>query len=92
MLSAVRSTIYHVLNWADKTLGPPVAIDTFNEFQLRDIGLTRDQEHIRARVGDAADPWQWPEEDAWTKPQPSRESNGKTSSCHCLAAGGGGKE
>ncbi|MBD9595403.1 MULTISPECIES: hypothetical protein [unclassified Ensifer] len=73
MLSAVRSTIYHVLNWADKTLSPPVAIDTFNEFQLRDIGLTRDQEHIRARVGDAADPWQWPEEVASTKPQPSRE-------------------
>jgi hypothetical protein len=72
MLSAVRSTVYHVLNWVDKTLSPSVAIDTFNEFQLRDIGLTRDQEHIRARVGDASDPWHWPEEeDAPTKPQTS---------------------
>lgn len=62
MLNAVRSTIYRALNWADKALSPPVAIDTFNEFQLRDIGLTRDEEHIRARVGDTADPWHWPEE------------------------------
>lgn len=72
MLSAMRSMIYHVLNWSDRTLSAPVAIDTFNEFQLRDIGLTRDQEHIRARVGDTADPWHWPEEaeeDVSTKPQ-----------------------
>ncbi|WP_077963177.1 hypothetical protein [Ensifer adhaerens] len=72
MLSAVRSTIYHVLNWAGNALNPTIAIDAFSEFQLRDIGLTRDLEHIRARVGDTADPWHWPEEDASTKPQPSR--------------------
>ncbi len=72
MLSAVRSTIYHVLNWAGNALSAPAAIDGFNEFQLRDIGLTRDQEHIRARVGDASDPWHWPEEeDTPTKPQAS---------------------
>ena len=61
MLSAVRSRIYRVLNWADKALSSPVAIDTFNEFQLRDIGLTRDQEHIRARAPETADPWHWPD-------------------------------
>ncbi|HEV7319731.1 MAG TPA: hypothetical protein VGO04_14130 [Ensifer sp.] len=73
MLSAVRSTIYHVLNWADKALSSPVAIDTFNEFQLRDIGLTRDQDHIRARVGDTTDPWHWPDEcSPKTQPLPER--------------------
>ncbi|HEV7310034.1 hypothetical protein [Ensifer sp.] len=74
MLNAVRSTIYRILNWADKALGPSVAIDTFNEFQLRDIGLTRDQDHIRARVGDTTDPWHWPEEcPEPAKPQPARQ-------------------
>ncbi|KQX06004.1 hypothetical protein ASD01_10400 [Ensifer sp. Root423] len=76
MLSAMRSTIYYVLNWADKTLSPSVAIDTFNEFQLRDIGLTRDQEHIRPRIGDTADPWHWPEEEASSVPQTSAGCKG----------------
>ncbi|MGF6158189.1 hypothetical protein M2267_003456 [Ensifer sp. KUDG1] len=74
MLSAMRSMIYHVLNWADRTLSAPVAIDTFNEFQLRDIGLTRDQEHIRARVGDTADPWHWPEEPDPVPVQPAAKA------------------
>ncbi|OCP00353.1 hypothetical protein BC374_08975 [Ensifer sp. LC13] len=74
MLSAVRSTIYHVLNWTERALRPSTPIDAFNEFQLRDIGLTRDQEHIRARVSDAADPWHWPVECAeQQRPAPARQ-------------------
>ncbi|MBD9651695.1 hypothetical protein IB267_25410 [Ensifer sp. ENS09] len=66
--------IYHALNWADRTLSAPVDIDTFNEFQLRDIGLTRDQEHIRAHVGDTADPWHWPEEPKPVPVQPAAKA------------------
>ncbi|MEI3850970.1 hypothetical protein [Ensifer sp. CCNWLY38] len=73
MLSAVRSTILHALNWAGNALNPTIAIDTFSEFQLKDIGLTRDQETIRARVGDIADPWHWPKEDNPRKSPPSPE-------------------
>ncbi|MBK5568552.1 hypothetical protein [Ensifer sp. SSB1] len=71
MLSALRSTILHVLKRAGNVLSPTIAIDTFSEFQLRDIGLTRDHENIRARVGDVADPWHWPKDDNAQKPQPS---------------------
>ncbi|WP_429813981.1 hypothetical protein [Ensifer sp. B1-9] len=71
MLSAVRSTILHVLKQAGSALNSTIAIDTFSEFQLRDIGLTRDHETIRARVGDVADPWHWSKEDTSFAPKPS---------------------
>lgn len=60
MLNAVRSTIYHVLNLAGKAVRPTVAIEAFNELQLRDIGLTRDEERIRVRVADVGDPRRGP--------------------------------
>lgn len=58
MLSALRSIIRHVLSVAKRAADATTTIDTFSEFQLRDIGLTRDNEDIRARAGDVAVPWQ----------------------------------
>ncbi|OCP35214.1 hypothetical protein BC360_07910 [Ensifer sp. LC163] len=58
MLSALRSTIRHVLSAARRAADATTTIDTFSEFQLRDIGLTRDNEGIRVRAGDIAVPWQ----------------------------------
>jgi hypothetical protein len=75
MLSAVRSAIRHVLKRAGSTLNPTIAIDTFSELQLKDIGLTRDHETIRARVGDVADPWHWSKEDPSSAPKPSPKSD-----------------
>lgn len=58
MLSALRSIIRHVLSVARRAADTTTTIDTFSEFQLRDIGLTRDNEGIRARSGDVTVPWQ----------------------------------
>ncbi|KQU82003.1 MULTISPECIES: hypothetical protein [Ensifer] len=58
MLSALRSIILHVWTSAKRAADATTTIDTFSEFQLRDIGLTRDNDSIRARAGDVADPWQ----------------------------------
>lgn len=58
MLSALRSIIRHVWTFARRAAETTTSIDTFSEFQLRDIGLTRDNDGIRARAGDIAVPWQ----------------------------------
>lgn len=58
MLSALRSIIRHVLSVTKRAADATTTIDAFSEFQLRDIGLTRDNEGIRARAGDLAVPWQ----------------------------------
>lgn len=59
MLSALRSIIHHVWTLAKRAADTTTTVDTFSEFQLRDIGLTRDNDGIRARAGDIAVPWQW---------------------------------
>ncbi|MEI2297304.1 hypothetical protein [Ensifer sp. MJa1] len=61
MLEAARSTIRHVLTWAGETIRPTVSLEAFSEIQLRDIGLTRDEERIRARVADIAVPYNPPQ-------------------------------
>jgi hypothetical protein len=58
MPSALRSIIRYVWSFARRAADVTTSIDTFNEFQLRDIGLTRDNDSIRARAGDVAIPWQ----------------------------------
>ncbi|MGF6174495.1 hypothetical protein [Ensifer sp. 4252] len=58
MLSALRSIIRHARTLARRAADVTTTIDTFSEFQLRDIGLTRDNERILARAGDIAVPWQ----------------------------------
>ena len=58
MLSALRRIIRHVLDLTKRTADTTTTIDTFSEFQLRDIGLTRDNDSIRARAGDGVAPWQ----------------------------------
>lgn len=58
MPSALRSIIRDVWTFARRAADVTTSVDTFNEFQLRDIGLTRDNDSIRARAGDIAAPWQ----------------------------------
>ncbi len=58
MPSALRSIIHHVWTFAKRAADATTPVDTFSEFQLRDIGLTRDNDSIRARAGDIAIPWQ----------------------------------
>ncbi|RDL47076.1 hypothetical protein BLJAPNOD_05915 [Ensifer sp. M14] len=58
MPSALRSIIRHVWTLARRAADTTTTVDTFSEFQLRDIGLTRDNDGIRARAGDIAVPWQ----------------------------------
>lgn len=58
MPSALRSIIRHVWRFARRAADITTTVDTFSEFQLRDIGLTRDNDSIRARAGDIAIPWQ----------------------------------
>lgn len=57
MPSALRSIIRHVWSFARRAADITTTVDTFSEFQLRDIGLTRDNDSIRARAGDIAVPW-----------------------------------
>lgn len=58
MPSALRSIIRHVWTFARRAADATTSVDTFSEFQLRDIGLTRVNDSIRARAGDVAVPWQ----------------------------------
>lgn len=58
MLRAMRSIIRHVWTFAKRAADATTTVDSFSEFQLRDIGLTRDNDSIRARAGDVAVPWQ----------------------------------
>lgn len=58
MPSALRSIIRHVWSFTRRAADVTTSIDTFNEFQLRDIGLTRDNDNIRPRAGDIAVSWE----------------------------------
>ncbi|WP_457579958.1 hypothetical protein [Ensifer canadensis] len=58
MPSALRSIIRHVWTLARRAADATATIDTFSEFQLRDIGLARDNDSIRPRAGDIVVPWQ----------------------------------
>ncbi len=58
MPSALRSIIRHVWTFVRRAADATTSVDTFSEFQLRDIGLTRDNDSVRARAGDIAVPWQ----------------------------------
>ncbi|MBP1872042.1 hypothetical protein J2Z19_001754 [Ensifer adhaerens] len=75
MPSALRSIIRHVWSFARRAADITATVDTFSEFQLRDIGLTRDNDSIRARAGEIAVPWQ-PVADPGNAPSPPVTDDG----------------
>ncbi|NRP20789.1 hypothetical protein LPJGGPFB_04048 [Ensifer adhaerens] len=78
MLRAMRSIIRHVWTFAKRAADATTTVDSFSEFQLRDIGLTRDNDSIRARAGEIAVPWQ-PVADPGNAPSPPVTDDGVVS-------------